>query len=77
MKSCLEASRRYQIQPDMNIPDGNDILSIVWRQRKPELRSCSGLDRLGLKKRQRLCQKNLGNGPDLLHSHVHSTEWST
>ena len=74
MKSCLEASRRYQIGPDMNIPDGYNILSIVRRQQKPELQSCGGLDRLGLKKCRRLCQKNLGNGPDLLHSHVHSTE---
>jgi len=77
MKSCLEASRRYQIRPDMNIPDGYDILSIVRRQQKPELRSCGGLDRLSLKKRRRLCQKNLGNGLDLLNSHMHSMEYST
>ena len=37
MKSRVEASRRYQIWPEMNMADGNNSLSIVWRRRKPEL----------------------------------------
>ena len=74
----LEAHRKYQIGSDSNIPDDNDTVnpkcSGVRSYGATELRSYDGLDRLGSKKHRRLCRSNLGNGPDLLHSHVHSME---